>query len=1164
MTDEESSEIKTEKIRDNVLEWFRKIGIDNEKVIVKNGAKLIGHLLENNSETGKNELKYALTRLIRGLGASSNSTKQGYYTVLVGLINCFDEIKICDVLEVGNKELSTSAGNSKSENADISAGQILLYGAIIRTGLFDKGSNEEKKVILQNLVSAGKKRSYLFLLAATFINQLCNNVDEDYFRSKIFPILSPELAKNWLEQSVDTLYLLFVLNDRFPKVVNKKFIKSVLGTEEIVSVKYLKELTNVLINMPRLETANHPVYDLLSKTLSQRKFAVDFVLEADKLLFKYNYNRHMVFTLILTSVISNLDDLSLLPRLITKNYIQQTLQYFKTVRSSKKPEQLQQKIYELLNKIVEVLNSDNITSQIKIDVIKKLLFDPGTFIFEKITRTKTIQQIINNLNQKEVDMVANLYKKIILSSHDDLNYSKSRFLNNDKVYASQLLVKLLNHDRIKDDFDWKLNQMSFLLELSFVRTGNNQIGVELMNSIKQSFFKCLTLKQNSFEGVKNMLWKLARKLNEHFKKSEVKSQDDIDRCWKKSFEMFEMVEKQLKNNNKDDSSTRLNHIYQTMFLFLGFHSFQDYKLTEESLIELENCFNRKNNQQKDELHFTEVLIDLFLCLLSYNSLLFRNLIKMVFPYFTKYLTDGAFLQVLFVLNPDNKNILKRKNDDDSENDSEDESNDLNDDLEDSSEDDDSSSESENEDLDKNDKLKDALQVVLGNFGDEEIDLDEMSESEGQKLDEALSVAFKHNLQKKNNSKQSHKDKLKMNFRIRALDLVDLYLENEPSLLICLEIVPILLRLEESAIKDPFQTQLLDRVRKAIKKLMILRKFENIEGIDEEKLKEFFLMFLDIIEKGGKNVYVIHALRESISNCCLFFVRSSQFLINSPGVDEEMKKFVLKTVTEVLGILIDSYFLNRESIVSCDLIKSIFRMYLPNLYDLVEKVLGFIYLEDLKIYKKIQAVNLVKEFFKNHRLLTSNNPGGTFKKSLNNFIVTTEEIFEFSVNNNSPLQEKFVSNLLDLLISIKTSSITTISCKKLTDLGDKYKERVKLTSKTKNLILKLQRVNLEEKSEDIDENEVNVEIVNDSVKKSKKNLLKRVDDIKIRLSMKRKLEDLVGEDNNNKRLKLINGDDEKINGDKVNDDFKRNKRMSLKIETKELHKSKAKKRQSSAF
>lgn len=55
-------------------------------------------------------------------------------------------------------------------------GQVLACGAIIKSNLFARGADEEKAKVVEMLISAGSRRTYLPLAAVTFLNQLLETV----------------------------------------------------------------------------------------------------------------------------------------------------------------------------------------------------------------------------------------------------------------------------------------------------------------------------------------------------------------------------------------------------------------------------------------------------------------------------------------------------------------------------------------------------------------------------------------------------------------------------------------------------------------------------------------------------------------------------------------------------------------------------------------------------------------------------------------------------------------------------------------------------------------------------------------------------------------------------------------------------------------------------
>lgn len=62
------------------------------------------------------------------------------------------------------------------EEADIYTGHILIYGALIRSGLLFKGTPEEQSEVFNSTIESGSKRSYLVLPSHTFLITLLNKV----------------------------------------------------------------------------------------------------------------------------------------------------------------------------------------------------------------------------------------------------------------------------------------------------------------------------------------------------------------------------------------------------------------------------------------------------------------------------------------------------------------------------------------------------------------------------------------------------------------------------------------------------------------------------------------------------------------------------------------------------------------------------------------------------------------------------------------------------------------------------------------------------------------------------------------------------------------------------------------------------------------------------
>ncbi|KAJ8958482.1 hypothetical protein NQ318_002275 [Aromia moschata] len=242
----ENVEKPARKFEKTILDHFTNVNNENEKIRIKSSVNLLKYLSKNENAENENEVKYALGRIIRGLGSPSISSKTGFYTALVVLIN-LNNVTINDIFDHLNKHLQKAGSNSKGENADICAGQILTYGAILRSNLWHKISEEEQKKVLEMLLKAGKERSYLTLVVYIFLINKFIELNEDAIK-KLLPIVKEEFAKPWSEQNMDSLYFLICLKNTCPNLLNKKNLSKTIGTNAIICSESIEELCRVLLS----------------------------------------------------------------------------------------------------------------------------------------------------------------------------------------------------------------------------------------------------------------------------------------------------------------------------------------------------------------------------------------------------------------------------------------------------------------------------------------------------------------------------------------------------------------------------------------------------------------------------------------------------------------------------------------------------------------------------------------------------------------------------------------------------------------------------------------------------------------------------------------------------------------------------------------------------
>lgn len=223
----------------------------------------------------------------------------------------------------------------------------------------------------------------------------------------------------------------------------------------------------------------HPIYTEFSQQIAESPNLPAFLNALDATLFKFHRNKHLISTLILKEITRNLTNFSAIPQLLTHNYLKQTLAHFKTFKPKQQDGEFQQHTHAFFNTLLEVLKKSEITSQIKFNVLERLLFYPGSLIFEKTTKSRLIQQITLLLDVQGVKQLATVYRGVVVGEKRP-NESTDAWWNNDRLYAAQLLVKLLGHGAVLGENQWRCEQLQFLMELSLLRMDNGvQIGVEL-------------------------------------------------------------------------------------------------------------------------------------------------------------------------------------------------------------------------------------------------------------------------------------------------------------------------------------------------------------------------------------------------------------------------------------------------------------------------------------------------------------------------------------------------------------------------------------------------------------------------------------------------------------------------------------------------------------
>ncbi|KAF3421961.1 LOW QUALITY PROTEIN: hypothetical protein E2986_00122 [Frieseomelitta varia] len=1020
------------KMECTVFDYFTILRNEVESKRIQGGIALLKYLSQQNSEHNESqEFKYAMKRLIRSLGSSKTTSRMGFYTTLTVYLTMNSEMSVEKFLSLIDNELQPANNYSKSENGDIYMGRILAYGALIRSKILSKSIDVIQQQTIQDLINAGKQR-----------------IDTECIKKLIWPIVEKELGKPWAQQTLDSFYALLVIKDKCPLLVNNEFSKKHFGTNDIITEESMNDIVKVLLDVPRIVLCHHPIFKLFCENLMSTELTVIFWTHIDEKFAKPSKTDEYVAIQILKFILSNIVDKSILPLLLSPNYMQHMLKKCSGPKHHNNEVLLGFK--EVLNLLTSATSSDDTKLKIQIAVLKKLILYPGDLMIEKKTGTKIIQMLTGNLNLDGTKKVSKIYRGIMENTipRDKSNdKAKSFWTNAERIYAAHLLTRLMGHSKTFVDREWRLDQLKCLFAYGLCEMPN--VGIDLASQFKETFYHALDHKLPKLNDLRNILIHF---VDVCLKKQTLKLRNPLINEAKDSWDKMICLIKNLENNSK---KTEAVPVFHTMNLHMGLQLFSDPQMAIMAIDELQSCYERvikqskkhkaANNKNKldDEPEWVEVVVDLLLSFYSKNSHLLRSLVGCVFPHICPYITPTAIHQILAVLDVRNeKGPLVTRNGLDSEEISSDaESNYTSEDdesdeentkgeMESSSESDDSDSNEElldeNEDETVTDRLRMAVSQALGDVSiqtdDDDINVDNIGEEEGKRLDESLAAAFR--LLRENRQSRSKKQEKSAqtltHFRIRVIDLLEIYLDCAPSMVIVLDMLLPLFTLLEYCIKDPYQKSLQDRVRSCLKKLSTIKKFKDTENIDEELL---IVILKALIEKGERTTSVYHEISDKSAECCTFLVKCAQ-----------QANISTDKITEIYGENLTSFFKRRDCVLSPLLFKSILQLQWEGNWQLASLLVDFAFDSTVRSFRRGYALEFLTIFYNNSRLINLNTKDSSIrmkleKKLCRNTISTLQEIINMHKNKQAvttngteigkEIRQRYIYLLLILLRSIYT-------------------------------------------------------------------------------------------------------------------------------------------------
>ncbi|ETN59544.1 DNA polymerase v [Anopheles darlingi] len=1039
-----------------VFGFFENFGSPDDEVRIRGASALIEFLGQDGNagkeppaaptngtvSTGKTaETAYALKRLVRGVGSPTNVSKVGYYTALVGLLQQLNGAQDCptvtELFKLVKSELADSdhdpaeSSDAKERNRfEVRVGKVLVCGAIIKAGLIQSATDLELQTVLTTLKTSIYKT--LAKLVWTFLNELVLCISGSKFSQIFWPLFEPFLNVPKEQHTMDTVYfLLLLLDGPHAGMVNKKYFLRNFQAPSLLHENAFPYLGQVLFEIDSTMAINHPFINCLLEKLLKVDKVVPFWQEGvipilslpDDRRPKY---RDIMFPHLILTWFGRLEDYSVIPKLLQPALI--TLLSEKLENLSKFSEDVRKLYQEACKAIVETYPKLEEES-VRLATYRSLTQGPGSILIEKYASCKLLQNLLATLSKDTLKTVAEELKAIILDPSND-NYVQ-------RTYAAHMLQRVLSLRQLlpepgtKATENWHLEMVRFFLILGLFYSADGKtvlkpskqesaVKAELATTAKAVFFHLLEHRHANMSEERDFLLSLVRCVQEAFKSPDglkglrnPLTEAHIDDWNRMLASVTERTERMNRITAHVDDEDKQGTVFHVLMMHMGLHLFNDAELAHSSITELESVMKRitgKTKQRRksltkgdpEEPEWIEVVVDLFLNLLSQNSLLLRKVISNVFPHLSGAITLTAFNQILSVINLKDKTNPLAAQDNESSDGEEVETNVKNEETEEEEDDDDEIMGDEEEEETITDKMRQAVQAALGSANPdsdaESLDLDDIDEEQGRRMDIALAEAFrsfrknrKPGGKQKPTKAEQQMDTVLMHFRMRVFDLIDVYLKHEPGMIICLELMLYVFEMLPIAIREEAKYgPVLNRYRQIFHMLTRIKQFRRSAAtcdLDASQLNQILRDLIDKVAKGAsfpeRNQYLLKA--------CQFIVVCSQVLeMQNEGLRSEGKtngdvtdgtggatstveNDVLQ-VDKLFGKQLTEYLTSRNPAISFNVFHSLFRMsWSGNWYLAITLTSTGLQVATIRAQRRMQALQLLRELLKNRRFVNSELP-----------------------------------------------------------------------------------------------------------------------------------------------------------------------------------------------
>uniref|UniRef100_A0A4W6DF58 MYB binding protein (P160) 1a n=1 Tax=Lates calcarifer TaxID=8187 RepID=A0A4W6DF58_LATCA len=833
------------------LDFFWDLAKPDQEVRLKAVENLIQYLKTNNKA---DDLEYTFKRLVDGLAHTRETARPGFSLALGQVLSAFEDVSLQSILDrIKEKHNLQTVKKKLVRNA--------MFGNLFGVLALHQSSrlSKEPQVVLgcvQLLQSLSQHRQHLKDLPSKTMTDILNEVTSEVFEEVLLSALQTDLASAF--NTPEQMQLLLVALQRFPQTLKPKKLKKLLGSSTIINADNIPKLTEVLKMAARSVKKEcvlpAVVLDLLKLSLKEDSFQL-FWNKAiiDGMLKEQPGPTHYLSYRLLGSALPHLS-VAQLKEVLSGEVM---MHYGEHVVSAQKPDRFK------LAPEMDVYVSDFLQGCQDSDKQLAVMVGFSSLTNQGYPVVPSVWRVVQHLQPAALQSYVEWLKDTFLQPQLDklldfstLNTSAVKCLSENSVFRLRKwivarLTSIIDNHQVKKQEDLIMDVARFIFFHAFfsakkatadIPETKGKLSVPLDDKTRgvlvSSFFGLLLamhhlpLAEDLAEGAAvnqkralgvtadGTMWiyhlvQYAQVLLSQTKyvQSSQPFSPEQRQAWDGMLESVANLKRKAKKGQTAESN-----VFQQLFLLVGMHLFKAPEELVDIMKDLQSCVDKaqekkskkKKKKQGEEPEWVEVMVDILLSLLSQPSRHIRQVCKTVFSSICPHVTAAALTAIL-----DNDTSADDDSDEDDEAMEEE-------DEEEEEEEDEEEEEMEHEEVDQNFRLElmkvlqqqNALATEEDGSSDEDLDDEAMME-----LDKGLAALFSEQ-KKKTQAKRDEKSKLKKekalvrDFKIKVLDLIEVFVARQAGSPLVLGLVEPLLTIIDRGMSSDSDQQEQDFLRRA--------------------------------------------------------------------------------------------------------------------------------------------------------------------------------------------------------------------------------------------------------------------------------------------------------------------------------------------------------------